>query len=86
MFILQEILKYEHIGFLGFLKSRTEPDRTETGRFDSVSVWFRVFFFKKDRTGLVVFFSSKPNRTENAHPYFLDKRNYCPVALRSLDP
>ena len=51
MFILQEILKYEHIGFLGFLKSRTEPDRTETGRFDSVSVFF--LYIKK--TDLVVF-------------------------------
>jgi GTPase SAR1 family protein len=40
--------KYEHIGFLGFLKSRTEPDWTETGRFDSVSV---VFFQKKNRFG-----------------------------------
>jgi len=47
--------KYEHIGFLGFLKSRTEPDRTETGRFDSVSVFFQkkpvwLFFIVKNRT------------------------------------
>jgi hypothetical protein len=41
--------KYERIGFLGFLKSRTEPNRTETGRFDSVSVQF--FFQKKNRFG-----------------------------------
>jgi len=45
--------KYEHIGFLGFLKSRTELNRTETSQFDSVSVRF-CFFFKK--TGLVVFY------------------------------
>ena len=36
------------IGFLGFLKSKTEPDRTETGRFDSVSVFFQK---KKNRFG-----------------------------------
>jgi hypothetical protein len=50
--------KYERIGFLGFLKSRTEPNRTETGRFDSVSV---QFFFKKKPVWLV--FIGK-NRTE----------------------
>ena len=54
--------KYEHIGFLGFLKSRTGPDRTETGRFDSVSV-----FFSKKKT-VWLFFIVK-NRTENNHPY-----------------
>ena len=52
--------KYERIGFLGFLKSRTEPDRTETDRFDSVSVRFQ-FFFKKKPAWL--FFIGK-NRTE----------------------
>ena len=34
-----------YIGFLGFLKSKTEPDRTETGQFDSVLVRFRFLFF-----------------------------------------
>ena len=60
MFILQEILKYEHIGFLGFLKSRTEPDRTETDRFDSVSVFF--FFLKKNRFGCFFQFKNETNR------------------------
>jgi len=42
------------IGFLGFFKSRTKPDRTETGRFDSVlilkkkPIW--LFFIGKNRT------------------------------------
>jgi len=53
--------KYGHIGFLDFLKSRTGPDRTETGRFDSVSVRFRFFFQKKKPVWL--FFIVK-NRTE----------------------
>ena len=50
--------KYERIDFLGFLKSRTEPNRTETDRFDSVSV---RFFFKKKPVWFV--FIGK-NRTE----------------------
>jgi GTPase SAR1 family protein len=39
--------KYERIGFLGFLKSRTEPKPVGLTRF-----WFFSFFKK---TGLVVF-------------------------------
>jgi hypothetical protein len=47
--------KYERIGFLGFLKSRTKPNRTETGLFDSVSDFFKkklvwLFFISKNRT------------------------------------
>ena len=54
--------KYEHIGFLGFLKSRTELNWTETGRFDSVSIRFR-FFFQKNKISVWLFFIVK-NRTE----------------------
>ena len=43
-----------------------KPNRTETGRFDPVSVRFRVFF-KKKKFGLITFFDK--NRTENNHPY-----------------
>jgi len=38
-----------------------KPNRTETGRFDPVSVWFRVFFQKKNFS-LITFFDK--NRTE----------------------
>ena len=75
-FVVKTGLSFDifYIGFLSFLKSRTGPDRTETGRFDSVAVQFRFdfgFFSKKKRTGLVVFFSSKLNQTKNTHPYLL---------------
>jgi len=39
-----------------------KPNRTETGRFDPVSVRFR-FFFQKKKFGLVTFFDK--NRTES---------------------
>jgi len=39
-----------------------KPNRTETGRFDPVLVWFRFFFQKKKNFGLVTFFDK--NRTE----------------------
>jgi len=46
--------KYDHISFLDFLKSRTEPDRIETGRFDLVSIFKKklvwLFFIVKNQT------------------------------------
>ena len=48
------------IGFLDFLKSKTELDRTETGRFDSVSVSF--FLKKENRFGCFFQFKTEPNQ------------------------
>jgi hypothetical protein len=46
--------------------NRFEPvfalkNRTETGRFDPVSVWFR-FFFKKNSVWLLFLIKTEPNR------------------------
>jgi hypothetical protein len=45
-----------------FFRFFSSVNRTETGRFEPVSVWFWFFFFKKKKTGLVIFLDE--NRTE----------------------
>jgi hypothetical protein len=44
---------------------KTEPNRTEINRFEPV---FGSVQKLKKKIGLVIYFGSKPDRTENAQP------------------
>jgi hypothetical protein len=46
-----------------------KPNRTEHGRFEMVFGSIRFKKLKKNNFGLIAYFGSKPDRTENAHPY-----------------
>jgi hypothetical protein len=54
----------------GLEGKKTEPNRTEHGRFEPVFGSVRFKNLKKNNFGLVFYFGPKPDRTKNAHPYY----------------
>jgi len=62
-------IEIRRIGLNGLEGKKTEPNRTEYGRFEPVFGSVRFKNLKNNNFGLVIYFGSKPDRTENAHPY-----------------
>jgi len=62
-------IEIRRIGLNGLEGKKTEPNRTKYGRFEPVFDLVRFKNLKNNNFGLVIYFGSKPDRTENAYPY-----------------
>jgi hypothetical protein len=62
-------IEIRRTGLNGLEGKKTEPNRTEHGRFEPVFGSVRFQNLKKNNFNLVIYFGPKPDRTGNAHPY-----------------
>jgi hypothetical protein len=62
-------IEIRRTGLNGLKEKKTEPNRTEHGRFEPVFGLVRFQDLKKNNFNLVIYFGPKPDQTGNAHPY-----------------